>query len=148
MVTPDVGRFDESLAWYHKGDRGRSRLCDAVIFAIGIPLLELAEGQLDEAVRWFRKSVSLDPGNPRTESLFSAGCSWISAISIAPNTGSKDRSSWAPEGFFSNLAMELLHLYRGDLSTALEYGRRAFETERNFYGPTGSAHSSRYEFTR
>ena len=25
--------------------------------------------------------------------------------------------------------MELLHLYRGDLSAALEYGRRAFETD-------------------
>ena len=34
-----------------------------------------------------------------------------------------------PESFEPNLAMELLHLYRGDLSSALEYGRRAFETE-------------------
>ena len=34
----------------------------------------------------------------------------------------------APESFFPNITMQLLHLYRGDLSTALEYGRRAFET--------------------
>ncbi len=34
-----------------------------------------------------------------------------------------------PEGFFVNLAMQILHLYRGDLPAALEYGRKAFETE-------------------
>ena len=65
---------------------------------------------------------------PKT-ALISAGFSWISAISIAPNTGLERSIELAPESFFPNLAMQDLHLYRGDLSTALEYGRRAFDTE-------------------
>jgi tetratricopeptide (TPR) repeat protein len=35
----------------------------------------------------------------------------------------------APESFGPNVAMQLLHLYRGDLAAALEYGRRAFENK-------------------
>jgi tetratricopeptide (TPR) repeat protein len=121
-----VGRFDESLAWYHKsieidpdfpgGYRGiRSHYW-------------LVKGQLDEAVRWSRKGVSVDPGNPPTI----ASLGWLFL-----DLGDLDRAEYwiersielAPESFFPNLAMELFHLYRGDLSTALEYGRRAFETE-------------------
>jgi hypothetical protein len=49
--------------------------------------------------------------------------------------GARDRGGcWAersielaPESFDPNLATQLLHLYRGDLSAALEYGRGAFE---------------------
>jgi tetratricopeptide (TPR) repeat protein len=72
--------------------------------------------------------VSLDPGNPEN----SASLGWLFL-----DLGDLDRAEYwseraielAPESFYPNLAMELLHLYRGDLSTALEYGRRAFETE-------------------
>jgi tetratricopeptide (TPR) repeat protein len=35
----------------------------------------------------------------------------------------------APESFEPNVAMQLLHLYQGDLSVALEYGQRAFEVK-------------------
>jgi tetratricopeptide (TPR) repeat protein len=35
----------------------------------------------------------------------------------------------APESFVPNLVMQLFQLYRGDLSAALKYGRKAFEAE-------------------
>ena len=120
-----MGRFDESLAWLHKAIEIDPD------FAIGYLMIGLhywgAEGQLDEAVRWFRKSVSVDPGSPRViRSLFSAGFSWISAISIAPSTGSSDPSSWARRDFLDpNFAMQLLHLYLGDEATALDYARKS-----------------------
>jgi tetratricopeptide (TPR) repeat protein len=87
-----------------------------------------AKGRLDEAVRWFRKSVSVDPGNPNI--IANLG-------SLFLELGDLDRAEYwiersiqlAPEGFRSNLAMQRLHLNRNDLPAALEYGRRAFDTE-------------------
>jgi tetratricopeptide (TPR) repeat protein len=122
----DVGRFDESLAWFQKA------IEVAPDYATGYYLVGIhywnSEGRLDEAVRWFQKCVLIDPGDP-----------WISAYLgwLFLDLGDLDSAEYwsersieqAPESFFSNLAMELLHLYRGDLSAALEYGRRAFETE-------------------
>jgi TolB-like protein/Tfp pilus assembly protein PilF len=120
-----VGRFDESLAWLHK------TIEIDPDFASGYQWIGfhywLAEGQLGEAVRWLRKNVSVDPGSPRSGAFLGM---------LFLDLGDLDRAEYwsersielAPEGFVPNLAMELLHLYRGDLSAALEYGRRAFET--------------------
>jgi tetratricopeptide (TPR) repeat protein len=121
-----VGRFDESLVWYRKAIEIDPD------FAVGYEWMGFhywaAKGQLDEAVRWLRKSVSLDPGNPE----YIAFLGWLFL-----DLGDLDRAEYwseraselAPESFYPNLAMELFHLYRSDLSSALEYGRRAFETE-------------------
>jgi len=121
-----MGRFDESLAWYRKSIEIDPN------FAAGYQWIGFhywrAEGQLDEAARWFRKSVSVDPRNP--ENIAFLG--WLFL-----DLGDLDRAEYwsersielAPESFFPNLAMQLLYLYRGDRSAALEYGRRAFETE-------------------
>jgi TolB-like protein/Tfp pilus assembly protein PilF len=121
-----LGRFDESLVWLHKAIEIDPD------FAVGYYWIGshywTAKRQLDEAVRGFRKSVSLDPGNPIPAALLG----WLFL-----DLGDLDRAEYwieksielGPESFFPNLAMELLHLYRGDLSSALEYGRRAFETE-------------------
>jgi tetratricopeptide (TPR) repeat protein len=121
-----LGRVDEALVWLRK-----SIEIDPD-FAIGYNWIGFHywndKGKLDEAVRWFRKSVSVDPGNP----------DYITnLVSLFLDLGDLDRAEYwsersiklAPESFFPNIAMELFHLYRGDLSTALEYGRRAFETE-------------------
>ena len=119
-----VGRFDESLEWFHKAIEINPE------FAFGYQSIGFhywqAKGKLDEAVRWFRKCVSVDPGNPEN----SADLGWLFL-----DLGDLDRAEYwsersielAPESFIPNLAMQLLHLYRGDLSAALEYGRRAFE---------------------
>jgi tetratricopeptide (TPR) repeat protein len=121
-----VGRFGESLAWSHK-----SIEIDPD-FAVGYYWIGLhywtAKGQVDEAVRWLRKSVSLDPGNPDNSAYLGR---------LFLDLGDLDRAEYwiersielGPEKFGPNFAMELFHLYRGDLSSALEYGRRAFETE-------------------
>ena len=120
-----VGRFDESLAWLHK------TIEIDPDFASGYQWIGFHywrnKGQLDEAARWLRKSVSVDPGSPRI--VASLGQLFL-------DLGDLDRAEYwsdgsielAPESFFSNLAMELFHLYRGDQSAALEYGRRAFDT--------------------
>ena len=120
-----VGRFDESLAWVHKVIEIDPE------FAFGYHWIGLlhwrAEGKLDEAVRWFRKGVSIDPGNPEISGFLG----WLSL-----DLGDLDYAKYwieksielAPESFFPNFAMELLHLYQGDRSAALDYGRRAFET--------------------
>jgi tetratricopeptide (TPR) repeat protein len=121
-----VGRFDESLVWLHK-----SIEIDPD-FAVGYQSIGFyywnAEGRLDEAARWLRRSVSVDPGNPGNIAFLG----WLFL-----DLGDLDRAEYwiersielAPEGFYENIAMELFHLYRGDLSAALEYGRRAFKTE-------------------
>jgi tetratricopeptide (TPR) repeat protein len=122
----NVGRFDESLAWYRKSIEIDPDFA-AGYFWIGFHYWT-AKGQLDEAVRWLRKSVSLDPGSPRQIALLG----WLFL-----DLGDLDRAKYwiersselGPEKFVPNVAMQLLHLYRGDLSTALEYGRRAFESE-------------------
>ncbi|MCH7645341.1 MAG: tetratricopeptide repeat protein [Myxococcales bacterium] len=121
-----VGRFDEGLAWYRKSIEIDPN------FAAGYHWIGFhywsAEGRLDEAVRWLRKSVSIDPGNP----VHIAFLGWVFL-----DLGDLDRAEYwsersiglAPESFVPNLAMQLFQLYRGDRSSALEYGRRAFETE-------------------
>jgi tetratricopeptide (TPR) repeat protein len=119
-----VGQFDESLAWYHKAIEMDPNLVGSYEY-IGLHYWSV-EGQLDEAVRWFRKGVSLDPGNP---------IDFVYLSQLFLDLGDPDRAEYwselaielAPESFFPNLATELLHLYRGDLSAALEYGRRAFK---------------------
>jgi tetratricopeptide (TPR) repeat protein len=121
-----VGRFDEGLAWFRKSIEIDPN------FATGYQSMgfyfESSEGRLDEAARQYRKAASVDPRNPETLTYLG----WLFL-----NLGDLDRAEYwheksielAPENFFANLAMQHLHLYRGDLSAALEYGRRAFETE-------------------
>ena len=120
-----MGRFDESLAWYRKSIEIDPDFANGYSW-IGDHYWN-AEGQIDEAVRWYRKGVSVDP---RPVVIAYLGFLFL-------DLGDLDRAEYwikrsielAPEGFSENIAMELFHLYRGDLSAALEYGRRAFKTE-------------------
>jgi tetratricopeptide (TPR) repeat protein len=125
MAFDSVGRFDESLAWLHKTIE-----IDPDFFGgyewTGHHYWS-AKGQVDEAARWFRKAVSVDPGSPEGAALLGQ---------LFLDLGDLDRAEYwseragelAPESFYSNLTMQLVHLYRGDLSAALEYGRVAFES--------------------
>jgi tetratricopeptide (TPR) repeat protein len=122
----NVGRFDESLAWFRKAIEIDPDFAHGYYW-IGFHYWT-ARGQLDEAVRWLRKSVSVDPGNPSVIAFLG----WLFL-----DLGDLDRAEYwiersielGSKRFGPNVAMQLLHLYRGDLSVALEYGRRAFETE-------------------
>jgi TolB-like protein/Tfp pilus assembly protein PilF len=120
-----VGRFDESLAWYRKSIEVDPDFSNGYFWIASH--YRNPEGQLDEAVRWFRKGLSVDPGNPGY--TFSLGLVFL-------DLGDLDRAEYwiersielAQEDVAPSLAMQALHLYRGDLTTALEYGRKAFET--------------------
>jgi TolB-like protein/cytochrome c-type biogenesis protein CcmH/NrfG len=121
-----VGRFDESLAWLQKSIEIDPN------FATGYEWTGFhhwqAKGRLDEAIQWFRKCVSLDPGDPRNFAFLGQ---------LFLDLGNLDRAEYwiersielAPKAFVPNLTMQLFHLYRDDLPVALEYGRKAFETE-------------------
>jgi TolB-like protein/Tfp pilus assembly protein PilF len=123
LTFEDLGRFDEALARYQRAlevDPGYA----IAYFYIGRHY-ELVSGQLDEAVVWSAKGISLGPGIPG----YSA---WLGLLFL--DLGDFDRAeSWierslelGPERFWPNLAMHALHLYRGDEDAALDYARRAF----------------------
>ncbi len=86
---------------------------------------------LDEAVVWYAKGISLDPGNPRRSALLG----WLFL-----DLGDFDRAeSWierslelGPESLWPNFAMHALHLYRGDEAAALDYARRVFALNPRF----------------
>ena len=74
---------------------------------------------------WIAKGAALDPGS-----------SWSFSVLgfLFLNLGDPDQAEYwirrsielAPEGFYSNLAMQDLAMYRGDEAAALEHGRKAF----------------------
>ena len=120
-----VGQFDEGLVWFRKSIEIDSDFAGGYEW-IGVQKW-CAAGQLDEAVRWLRKSVSLDPGDPSIAAFLGMLFLDLGDLDRA-GYWSERASERAPESFFSNFAMQLFHLYRGDLSAALEYGRGAFES--------------------
>jgi TolB-like protein/Flp pilus assembly protein TadD len=123
-----LGRFEEELTWYRKSIEIDPDFANGYLW-IGNHYWEV-EGNLDEAVRQFRKGVSIDPG--------AVGVAFLGWIFL--DLGDLDRAEYwierskelAPEYFLTNLTAELLHLYQGDLPAALKYGRRAFETENSW----------------
>jgi len=124
-----LGRFDESLARFERAIEVEAGYAEAYI-SIGRHYWSVL-GQLDEAVRWLRKSVSVDPGRPNEATLLG----WIFL-----ELGDLDRAEYwiersielSPERFFPNSAMHTLHLYRGDEAAALDYARRAFALNPTF----------------
>jgi tetratricopeptide (TPR) repeat protein len=121
-----VGRFDESLVWCHKSIEVDPDFSTGH-WIIGAHYRS-AKGRLDEAVRWLRKGASIDPGSP----IMAAYLSWFFL-----DLGDLDRAEYwieraielAPESFIPNVVMQLFQLYRGDPSAALEYARKASDTE-------------------
>jgi tetratricopeptide (TPR) repeat protein len=82
-------------------------------------------GQLDKAVEWKKKSVSIDPGHTfyRTD----LGFLYLDLGDPGEAEGwMRQASAQNPEGFWPNLGMQWLHAYQGDETAALDYGRRAF----------------------
>jgi TolB-like protein/Flp pilus assembly protein TadD len=125
-----LGRFDEGLSWYERSfdvDTGYSNN----LFMIGLHHW-LISGEYGEAVRWLRKALSADPGDP-----------FISAHlgRFFMDLGDPNRAeNWihhsielSPESFVPNQAMLLLHVYRDNEAAGLEYGRKAFAIEQVWY---------------
>jgi TolB-like protein/Tfp pilus assembly protein PilF len=118
-----LGRFEEGVVWFKRAieldpNHSRAYLSIADYYV-------LVKGRVDEAVVWERKAISLDPGLP--DILAQHGVDFL-------NLGGFDEAEYwinrsielGPGKFWPNIAMQLLHLYRGDETTALEYGRKAF----------------------
>jgi len=116
-----LGRFDEALAQYMKVFELDPAFAGAYenrgSFYWG------ALGQLDEAVALFRQGIALDPGDTQTSALLS-----LIYLDLGDD---REAEFWAkrslqlgPESFWPNLAMEYLHVYRGEITEALHYARK------------------------
>jgi TolB-like protein/DNA-binding winged helix-turn-helix (wHTH) protein/Tfp pilus assembly protein PilF len=118
-----LGRFDEGLSWYERSfdvDPGYP----LNLWTIGLHHW-LISGEYGEAARWLRKGLIADPGDP-----FSSAHLGRFFMDLGdPNQAEKwiHRSiELSPESLGANQSMILLHLYRGDPASGLEYGRKAF----------------------
>jgi superkiller protein 3 len=118
-----LGRFDEALARYQRAievDPGYAQ----AYYSIGAHYWSVL-AQLDEAVPWYAKGISLDPGDPRRSALL--GELFLDLGDPGKAESWIERSlELGPESFGPNIAMHVLHLYRGDEAAALDYARRAF----------------------
>jgi tetratricopeptide (TPR) repeat protein len=117
-----LGRFDEGLSWYERSfdvDPGYS----VNLWSIGAHHW-LISGEYGEAVRWLRKTISSDPGDPGAPAHLGR---------FFMDLGDPDQAEhWVhrsielrTESLAGNQAMLLLHLYRGNEAAGLEYGRKA-----------------------
>jgi TolB-like protein/Tfp pilus assembly protein PilF len=118
-----LGRFQEDLAWYEKAIEIDPSFALAYI-GIGAHY-QFASGQLDEALVWFAKGMSHDPGSP-------AGPVHMGFLFL--DLGDLDRAEYwieraielGPEAYWPTVVMQVLHLYRGEDVRALDFGRKAF----------------------
>ena len=118
-----LGRFQEDLAWFEKAieiDPGYanaySSIGDHYYFA---------SGQLDKAFSWYAKAIFLDPGESGYHAFM--GLLFLDLGDPCKAEYWIERSiELGPESHWTNWAMQLLHLYRGEGVDALEYGRKAY----------------------
>jgi TolB-like protein len=117
-----LGRFDEGLSWYEKAlevEPGNV----LSMWNIG-HYYWLVSAEYHEAVRWLRKEISSDLGDPMV--MAQLGRLYL-------DLGDPDQGEYwihrsielGPESFVPNLEMQLLHLHDGDEFGSLDYGRRA-----------------------
>jgi tetratricopeptide (TPR) repeat protein len=88
-------------------------------------------GELDKAVVWLRKSVSVDPGT----AMYPAWLTWI-YLDLGDLDGAEywtERSvELGPKSGWSHTAMEMLNLYRGDEAAALESAHKVIASDLGF----------------
>jgi TolB-like protein/Flp pilus assembly protein TadD len=124
-----LGRHDEGLSWYERSfDADPDYPLN--LWTIGLHYW-LISGQYGEAVRWLTKAMSADPGDPYNSAHLGR---------LFLDLGDVDQAEhWihrsielSPKSRGSNQAMLLLHVYRGDPASGLEYGRKAFAIEQTW----------------
>jgi tetratricopeptide (TPR) repeat protein len=117
-----LGRIDEALAWYERV----LEIDPGYVYGytqIGIHH-RYVSGRVDEAVVWLTKALALDPksqfnlavlvwqfldlGDPERAEYWSNRCIELGA-----------------EGYWPNVVMQMLGVYQGDETAALEHGRKA-----------------------
>ncbi len=125
-----LGRFDEGLSWYERSfdvDPGHS----TNLYIIGLHHW-LISGDYSEAVRWLRKAISSDPGDPYTPAHLGR---------LFMDLGDSEKAEYwvhrsietRSDSLGSNTAMLLLHLYQRDEAAGLKYGRKAFAIAQDWY---------------
>jgi TolB-like protein/Tfp pilus assembly protein PilF len=118
-----LGRYDEAMEWVEKGIEIVPGYAGNYETLGGCHWL--INGRLDEAIVAYAKALSLDPEN--TVFLANAGSAYLDLGDPVAAEQFIDRSiELGPETPYPNLMMQLLHLYRGEETRALEYARRAF----------------------
>jgi TolB-like protein/Flp pilus assembly protein TadD/uncharacterized membrane protein YkvA (DUF1232 family) len=121
-----LGRFDEALVQFKKAVEV------APDYAWGYTSIAeyygYVSGELDRAVRWIRKSVSVDPDM----SLYPISLAWFYL-----DLGDLDRAEyWVersveldPKTLWTREVMLLFHLYRDDESVALDYAHKVIASK-------------------
>ncbi|HEY5656928.1 MAG TPA: tetratricopeptide repeat protein, partial [Myxococcota bacterium] len=121
-----LGEFDEALGRFE-----RTIQMDPE-FALGYWAIgwhhATVLGQLDEAVRWYRKGISLDQGND--QAAVALGALYLHLGAIEQSKRWIQRSiEIKPDSPFANLRMSEIALGDGDEAGALEHARRALAAE-------------------
>jgi len=117
-----AGGFDEALAWYQR------TLEIYPDYPYGFTQIGFHDryvlGRIDEATLWLAKALALDPKSQFN--LVVVGWQFL-------DLGDPDRAEYwferaaqlGPDGFYVNVAMQILAVYRGDEAAVLEHGRKA-----------------------
>jgi TolB-like protein/Tfp pilus assembly protein PilF len=123
-----LGQFEDALVQYEKAVEL------APDFALGYQNIAeyftFVSGELDSAVQWSRKSISVDPDSP--------GYPAFLALSYL-DLGDLDRAEYwverstelGSEALWVHVAMVFFNLYRDDESVALDYAHRLIASKRN-----------------
>jgi TolB-like protein len=114
-----VGRFSEALALYHKALEIEPGF-PAGYFLIG-RYYWAVRGELDEAVRWLRKELAVDPD--RDPSLLGTVYMDLGAFEEAAYWVRRSVDRW-PDGFVPGSALVRLHRYLGEEREALMVARK------------------------
>jgi len=134
----NLGRYDEAMAQF-KSNIAIDPEFRGSYGGVG-SLYWRVYGQLDKAVPGYEKVVAIDPGN-------SNGLVWLGLLVL--DLGDDDQAEYwigrsrelAPDGFDTNLAMHILHAYRGEDDQATDYAYRVLnDAPREWYGRVAAAY--------
>jgi tetratricopeptide (TPR) repeat protein len=135
-----LGRFDEAMAQF-KSNIAIDPAFPGPYDGIG-SLYRRVYGQLDKAVPWYEKVVAIDPGH-------SNGLAWLGLLVL--DLGDDEQAEYwidrsrdlAPDGFDANLAMHILHIYRGEDDQAADYAQKVLDAiPREWMGRVAAAYLS------
>ena len=133
-----LGRYEESMEQF-KRNIAIEPMFTGSYDGIG-SLYRRVYGRLDKAVPWQEKVVEIDPGN-------SNGLVWLGLLVL--DLGDDEKAEhWigrsrelAPDGYDTNIAMHILHMYRGEDELATDYAKKVLKAvPREWYGRVAAAY--------
>jgi TolB-like protein len=133
-----LGRFDEAMAQF-KRNIAVNPTFPGTYDGIG-SLYRRVYGKLDKAVPWYEKVIASDPGN-------SNGLATLGQLVL--DLGDDEQAEYwisrsrelAPDGFSTNVAMHILHIYRGEDDQAADYAQKVLDAiPREWMGRVAAAY--------